>query len=575
MFLCDDIEYEVTVTNVGDLPLVGVVVQDPLIGLNEIVDLDAGESKTFTATYNPCPPPERYKIFLPLVMRGASSPTSQHQASGRTQARAAQGTVVNTVTATGQYGSTVIRASDSCTTNVHELTVSKDAQPLQKKTYHWAIAKTVDDPGPTLLLAGQSTEAAYEVTLDLDDPPFVNAWSVRGTITIDNPAPIDATLASVTDMVSPYIAATVDCPSLIVPSGSSLACTYGPVQLPDPSNRTNTATATLINNNGKTTGFDATADIDFSQASLVEIDKEVQVSDSFKGLLGTVRYGVDPLPFTTTYTRTIIAPEGTCGLVTVENEACFVTNDTAATGCDEAAVEAIVLCEAAFGFEDLPFGSVNLDWDYNDWLATIELGPTFSGASAGDSLLRMDFSVQPEARGATLDHAFRLTIPSNGFACDGIYTLSRFDGEGNLLFEESEPFDASIDNEFEVLPRTSEVFPSSTNTEETKPYIPADRTATVSIVFSEPCPFEPRAFDRVATVHGEGLFFGASVYVHDTGETIGVGDDRTLLVPVEWKWPEERTPVWEAYPQVQEGAPPIFPWGWWLEYTDAVYDGKP
>jgi hypothetical protein len=79
----------------------------------------------------------------------------------------------------------------------------------------------------------------------------------------------------------------------------------------------------------------------------------------------------------------------------------------------------------------------------------------------------------------------------------------------------------------------------------------------------------------VAAIHGDGLFFGASLFVHDTGETVGVGDVRTLLVPVQWLWPQERIPVWLAYPTVQAGEPPTFPWAWWEEWTELVYEGKP
>ena len=187
----------------------------------------------------------------------------------------------------------------------------------------------------------------------------------------------------------------------------------------------------------------------------------------------------------------------------------------------------------------------------------------------------MDFSIQPEARGASYDHAFNLNIPSDGFGCDGTATLTRFDGEGNVLFSGSGPFDASIDNDFQVVPRTSNAFPPLSNTDESKPYVPTQRTALLNIVFDELCPFQPRGYDPEPTIHGEGLFFNTSLYVYGSGQTIGPGDERTLLVPVQWKWPEERIPVWEAYPLVQEGDQPIFPWAWWTEWTDAVYDGKP
>jgi hypothetical protein len=583
VFWGDDIEYQVTVSNTGNVPLLGVVVDDPVTGLSETVDLAPGESRTFTGTYYSIDAlgslhSGNHYLFLPLIMRGPGQPDTPVSPP----TFVAPGTITNTVTATTEFAQVTLEDADSCVTNVHVLEVSKDAQTSFTRTYYWTIDKMVDDPGPITLLPGASATPQYTVTVNLDVPPYVDGdWAVEGTITVDNPAPLDAELESVTDIVSPNIAATVRCPSQTIPAGGSLTCTYDPVQLPDGTNRTNTATATLNNNNGRTTDFSGSASVDFSRARMEEIDEEVQVFDEFwerpppPEYLGTVRY--DEVPVTFTFTRTIPAPGSICGLFEVPNEAFLVTNDTDTVIPDDAnvRVEILELCRAAFGFEDLPSGAAGIDWDYNDWVATVELEPTVSDPSAGGDLLRMDFSVQPEARGASYDHAFSLNIPSDGFGCDGTATLTRFDGEGNVLFSESGPFDASIDNEFQVLPRTSDVFPPLSNTDEAKPYVPAQRTALLSIVFDEPCPFEPPEFDQDALIHGEGLFFSASLYVYGSKQTIRPGDERIVLVPVQWKWPEERIPVWEAYPLVQEGDPPIFAWAWWTEWTDAVYDGKP
>jgi hypothetical protein len=576
VFLGDDIDYEVTVSNTGNVFLEGISVEDPVIGLNETIDLAPGESETFIATIianaSGALGDGRYRVYLPLVIHGTGSILAANTPTADD--------ITNTATASAKYALATVTASDDCVTKVHELDVSKDAQTSLTRTYLWNIDKTVDDPGPIILLPGGSTTAQYTVTVDLDSPPYSDSdWAVEGSITVGNPAPMDAELASVTDMVSPGIAATVNCPSLIVPAGGSLTCTYDPVQLPDATDRTNTATATLKNNNGGTTGFSGSAQVDFSQATINRIDEEVEVFDDFWDLptdtLGTVRY--DEVPATFTYPREITAPGSICQLFEVTNEAFLVTSDTGTRIEDDAGVQVQILelCQVAFGFEDLPATPGNLDWDYNDWMTTVELDPTYSDTSPGANLVSMDFAILPEARGAAYDHAFSLTIPPDEFACDGTYTMNRFDAGGNLVYTENGTFDASADSAFEVFPYTSEVLPKLSNTDETEPYIPPQRSASLSIVFDELCPFEPGAFDPVAAIHGEGLFFGASAYVHDTGETIGVGDARTLLVPVQWLWPEERIPVWEAYPRVQAGEPPTFPWGWWTEWTDGVYEGKP
>jgi hypothetical protein len=576
VFVGDDIEYEITVTNTGNVFLEGIVVEDPVIGLNETVELEPDESKTFTATIIASSAGAlgdgRYRVYLPLVIHGTGSNLAANTPLADD--------ITNTATASAEYALATVTASDDCVTKVHELDVSKDAQTSLTRTYLWTIDKTVDDPGPIILLPGGSTTAQYTVTVDLDSPPYTDSdWAVEGSITVDNPAPMDAELASVTDMVSPGTAATVNCPSLIVPAGGSLTCTYGPVQLPDGTDRTNTATATLKNNNGGTTGFSGSAQVDFSQATMNLIDEEVEVFDDFWDLptdtLGTVRY--DEVPATFTYSRDITAPGSICQLFEVANEAFLVTNDTGTRIEDDAGVQVQILelCEVAFGFEDLPNSPGNLDWDYNDWMTSVELDPTYADTSPGAELVSIDFAVQPEARGAAYDHAFSLTIPQDEFACDGTYTMNRFDAGGNLVFTDSGDFDASAGDEFELFPFTSDVLPQLSNTDETKPYDTPQRSASLSIVFDEPCPFEPGAFDPVAAIHGDGLFFGASLFVHDTGETVGVGDVRTLLVPVQWLWPQERIPVWLAYPGVQAGEPPTFPWAWWEEWTELVYEGKP
>jgi hypothetical protein len=104
------------------------------------------------------------------------------------------------------------------------------------------------------------------------------------------------------------------------------------------------------------------------------------------------------------------------------------------------------------------------------------------------------------------------------------------------------------------------------------------RTASVSIAFDNPCPFELGELDLGELVHGKGLFFSTHLKVFNTGEDIGPGDSRTLFVPVDWKWPEEEIAIWFAYPDVIPGAPPSFPIvpiPWWENYTDLVYNGKP
>jgi hypothetical protein len=225
---------------------------------------------------------------------------------------------------------------------VYELTVTKNAATSFTRTFAWHITKVVDQPGPITLAPGTSVDLNYTVGVNVvgvTDSDFAAA----GMIKVDNPAPMDAMLDSVSDVISPDIAATVSCPSLTVPAGGSLMCTYS-ANLPDASTRTNTATATLKNNNNGTTDFSGTASVDFSTASITYIDEEVTVTDTYAGYLGTANALTDTLPKYFMYTRTVTADATFCGSFMVDNTATFTTNDTGETGSADVHVEIQVPC---------------------------------------------------------------------------------------------------------------------------------------------------------------------------------------------------------------------------------------
>jgi hypothetical protein len=397
-----------------------------------------------------------------------------------------------------------------------------------------------------------------------------------------------ATLASVLDTVSPGLAATVNCPALVVPAGGSLTCTYGPVNLPDGSRRLNTAEVSLANNDGGTTEWSTQAIVDFAQAEMELVDEEVDVYDSFWGepqeLLGTVRY--DEVPATFTYSRTIPATGIVCGRLLVPNTSALETNDTGITIQDDAniSVEVYELCSVAAAYEDLPYDAAQFDWDYNDWVSTIELEAQSVAANGGVHLARLDFAFNPEARGAAYDHEFHVRFPAGTFQCDGISTLTLLDQGGNTLDQDVNPFDASVLNDFNVI-WTAQAFDDQTNTEEgpgAPAYVPTRVTALLRLDFPEPCPFDLGTFDPATAFHGQGLFFEPVLHVVRTGQNIGVGDDRTLIVPqLDWAWPEERVEIWNAYQRpyvnflVEDNPPPTyrptFQPDWWEHPTDCVY----
>ncbi|MGD8903170.1 MAG: hypothetical protein PVI67_06375, partial [Anaerolineae bacterium] len=231
--------------------------------------------------------------------------------------------------------------SDIATVDVtcYSLLVSKDANPSFTRTFNWTILKDVDNAGPITLAGGETVVVNYDVTFDLAEPAFVDsAWAVEGTITVDNPAPMNASLSAVSDVIEGGIAANVNCPALIVPAGGELECSYS-ADLPDAATRTNTATAALLNG----TSFSGSADVDFASAEITEIDEMVDVSDSYAGFLGSVHYSEVPKTFS--YPRFITAPDLFCGSFTVDNVATLVTNDREITASDDASVIIDVPCQ--------------------------------------------------------------------------------------------------------------------------------------------------------------------------------------------------------------------------------------
>jgi hypothetical protein len=122
--------------------------------------------------------------------------------------------------------------------------------------------------------------------------------------------------------------------------------------LPDGTQRTNTATATLQNYaydyEGKgtpsgTSAYAGSANVDFSKAAVNKIDECIDVSDSWYGSLGKVCAGVNTLPKTFTYNLTV-GPYAECGSYKFDNTAFFVTNDTGFYGTDTWTVTVSVPC---------------------------------------------------------------------------------------------------------------------------------------------------------------------------------------------------------------------------------------
>lgn len=214
-------------------------------------------------------------------------------------------------------------------------TVSMNANPSFKRTYHWDIEKSVSQSSVTLE-QGESKQVTYSVTVT--NTGFTDSdWAVSGNVNMT--AGDDAiTVATVDIIIVPgSIGATENCtPALPFNlGGGALNCSYS-ASLPNGDPRTAQMHATTTDGGGR---FVQTP-FSFTNPT-TEIDECVLVTDSQAGTLGTVCVGDAPKTFT--YTKTI-GPFSECGPRKIDNTAVFKTNDTGATGSDDAQVDVDVVC---------------------------------------------------------------------------------------------------------------------------------------------------------------------------------------------------------------------------------------
>lgn len=239
--------------------------------------------------------------------------------------------------------------SDSASVDVHcySLSVAKTAVTSFDRTWSWTVDKSADKPSLTLS-TGQVFTVGYTVVYNATSAD--SNYAVNGEITISNPAPMDASLTGVVDSFA-GLNASVSCPSMTVPAGGSLVCTYS-IPLTAVTNGTNTATATQQNYDyaadgtataSGTTDYSGSAAVAFSSTPSNIIDECITVSDSYAGSTVTGTVCADAAPKTFTYSRDI-GPYQTCGSYTVDNTATFVTNDTGSTGSDSVSIPVTVPC---------------------------------------------------------------------------------------------------------------------------------------------------------------------------------------------------------------------------------------
>jgi hypothetical protein len=174
----------------------------------------------------------------------------------------------------------------------YEVKVSKDAHTSFTRTWQWRIDKSVS-PAQWLLADGQQGTSMYTVAVERTGYTDSD-WTVEGAVRVYNPAPMDATILSVSDVVSAGIPAAVDC-GVAFPyalgAGQTLECSYH-AALPDGSARTNVATAATT---GPVGGGSGSAAVVFG-APTVEVNASIHVVDTNGGAWpfagsGSVSYG--------------------------------------------------------------------------------------------------------------------------------------------------------------------------------------------------------------------------------------------------------------------------------------------
>jgi hypothetical protein len=272
------------------------------------------------------------------------APTVLHPANRTFSCPTGQASYTNTATITETSQTAQATVNVTC----RDLTVTKTAATKYRRKWTWTVNKTID-PASTSLTLDIGQQYVVNYTVVYASTPAEDNFRVGGTVTVTNPASggpaatTTATINSLSDVVSPSIAATLTCPSNTFPqtlaAGATLVCTYTDVSLPDKTARTNTATAKRANMSfasnlaatslGTETTRTGTANVAFGSTPSEALDECVNVSDSNPGTTVTGKKCAGDASKTFTYQKTL--QYQTCGAFTVPNTASF-TSTAGTTG---------------------------------------------------------------------------------------------------------------------------------------------------------------------------------------------------------------------------------------------------
>jgi hypothetical protein len=217
--------------------------------------------------------------------------TDSHSYSKEFECVAPTTTYPNTAVISG----TTQSATANVTVNCYGVEVEKSALPSYNQIVEWEISKTAE-PSVLELPDGGTGTVTYTIQVTKTSS-FSDNFRVSGAITVSNPAPIPATLATVFDILRvSRIPVDVICPdSNVIPPGGEHHCIYASEDLHVGLSQMNDAFAVLEN------GFEAvgSALVDFSSVPGNLINNEISVSDTNTDTVwnfgdnGSVQYTVE------------------------------------------------------------------------------------------------------------------------------------------------------------------------------------------------------------------------------------------------------------------------------------------
>jgi hypothetical protein len=169
----------------------------------------------------------------------------------------------------------------------YHLVVNKTANPHFTRTHNWTLSKSVS-PSSLNLFNGDTGGVTYTVSAQEDVTPAVDSFfTISGTVTISNPWPFAANIATITDTLSDGAPVALTCAVGTLAAGTSESCDYSQaiattIQAGD--SRTNTVVVTTTPG-GQVNGGAASATATYSTPT-TENHTSVTISDSDSGAGG-------------------------------------------------------------------------------------------------------------------------------------------------------------------------------------------------------------------------------------------------------------------------------------------------